>query len=149
MIRKAEIKDLRRIVEMSERFYQYTSYWQYSKIPFSPDDAAILAMALIDASVLNVVEVENSVVGMIGVIFIPFLFNTKYTHAGEVIWWVEPEFMNCGYGRELLRSVEPACKSAGVTHIQMINLANSSVSSVHLYESEGYVLTENSFTKVL
>jgi GNAT superfamily N-acetyltransferase len=149
MIRPATENDLRRIVEMSEKFYPFTSYWIYSKIPFSPVGAAVVAQALIENGVMNVVEIDGSVVGMIGLIFIPFIFNNEYTHSGEIIWWVEPEYQSGGWGRKLLRSIEPQCKEAGAVHIQMMDLANSPLSAAHLFEAEGYVLTERIYTKVV
>lgn len=149
MIRTATNNDLRRIVEMSERFYPYTSYWTYSKIPFLPEGAALVAESLIENGVMNVLELEGRVVGMIGVIFIPFIFNPNYIHAGEIIWWVEPEYQGSGWGEELLRSIDGKCKEANATHIQMIDLPNSSLSAARLYEKLGYVLTERSYTKVV
>lgn len=148
-LRPAEEKDLRRIVEMSERFYPNTSYWLHSKIPFSANHAAVLAEALIENGVLTVAEVEGNVVGMIGLILMPFMFNPDYIHAGEIIWWVEPEYWNLKIGEALLDSIDKGCKEKGARHIQMIDLANSPVSAGRLLEKKGYVLTERSYTKVV
>lgn len=147
MIRPATESDLRRIVEMSERFYPHTSYYLYSQIPLEAHDAALVAEAVMANGCLMVAEVDGQVVGMIGVIFIPFMFNPKYIHAGEIIWWVEPEYWSQGLGEELLLSIEPKCKESGVRHIQMIDLVNSHLSAAKLYEKHGYILTERSYTK--
>lgn len=149
MIRKATHDDLRCIVEMAEKFYQFTSYWTLSKIPFSPNDVAVLATAMIDDSVVNVVDIDGEVIGMIGIILIPFIFNPQFIHAGEIVWWVEPGFNNEGWGRKLLRSIDQSCKDAGAVHIQMIDLPNSPVSAKTLLGQEGYHLTENAYTKVV
>src|SRR5688572_32542185 len=116
MIRAGELKDLRRIVEMSERFYPFTSYATKSGIPFSPESAAVLAQGLIEDSVLVVYELGGVVMGMLGVIIVPFLFNPNYLTAGEVIWWVEPEVQSAGLGEELLLAIEPKLREKGVTH---------------------------------
>jgi GNAT superfamily N-acetyltransferase len=149
MVRKAVVEDLRKIVEMSEKFYHYTSYWTRSRIPFDPQHVAFIAISLMENSIMHVVESDGVVVGMVGVIFIPFLFNPQYIHAGEIIWWVEPEHMSHGYGRALLRSIEDPCREAGVRHVQMLLMAESPEAARFLYESEGYILSEHSFTKVL
>lgn len=149
MIRQATQDDLRRIVEMSEKFYPYTSYWTHSKIPFDADRVAVFASGLIDNGIFHVAEVENQVVGMLGIILIPFMFNPEYIHAGEIIWWVEPEYWNTGIGAKLLQSIEAPCQRVGATHIQMIDLPVSTVSAAALYEKFGYQLTERSYTKVI
>lgn len=148
-IRKATRDDLRRIVEMAGRFYPFTSYWTFSKIPFHPEQAAIVAETMIDNGVLHVAEVDGDVVGMIGLILIPFIFNPDFIHAGEIIWWVEPEWWQGGVGEMLLDSIEDPIRESGATHIQMIDLPNSNLSAAKLYEKKGYKLTERSYTKVI
>lgn len=150
MIRQATSEDLRRIVEMSERFYPHTSYWTKSRIPFNANAVAILAQGLIENSLFHVAENEEGmVIGMIGTIIMPFLFNPDYLHAGEIVWWVEPEYWNSGIGVQLLDINEAAAKEKGVHHLQMIDLPNSPLSARKLYEHRGYELTEQSWTKVL
>lgn len=148
-IRLATNDDLRRIVEMSERFYPHTSYNNLSGIPFSPDHVALVASGLIENGVMAVAELDGKVIGMIGCVLVPFIFNPNYIHAGEIIWWVEPEYWNAGIGKSLIEFAEGVCKNAGAKHIQMISLPVSSLSANALYEKLGYQLTEQCFTKVL
>lgn len=149
MIRPAKQEDLRRIIEMAERFYPFTSYNNKSKIPFDVDTTAMLTSTMIDNHVVLVAEVEEKVVGVIGLVLMPFMFNPEYIHAGEILWWVEPEHICEGLGRQLLCAAEQACRDKNVTHIQMIDIECSAVQAEGLYRSEGYELTERSFTKVL
>lgn len=149
MIRLAKQEDLRRLIEMSERFYPHTTYSIKSKIPLDVEATALLASTMIDNHVVFVAEVDEKVVGMIGIIVAPFIFNPSYTHGGEIIWWVEPEFIGEGLGRQLLRAIEPRCKELDVTYIQMVDLECSPVRAEELFRSEGYELTERTFTKVI
>lgn len=149
IIRKATQDDLRAIVEMSERFYPLTSYHQKCKIPLDVTHVAALTSGMIDNSIVHVAEVEDKVVGLIGLMVVPFLFNPNHLHVCEVIWWIDKEFRSADLGRALLQSVEIQCKDRGVTHIQMMHLANSPESARYLLESEGYELTELLFTKVI
>lgn len=149
MIRKATQDDLRAIVDMSDRFYHYTSYWTLSKIPFSPEHVAMIATGLMEGGVMNVAEVDGKVVGMIGMIFVPFLFNPNYMTAGEIIWWVEPEYWKQGIGEALLESVEEPCREAKITHMNMIDISSSSEWAEKVYRKHGYLLTERSWTKVV
>ena len=149
MIRLAEQKDLRRLIEMSERFYPFTTYAVRSKIPLDVEATAVLASSMIDAHVVFVAESGDNVIGMIGVILAPFMFNPAYTHSGEIIWWIEPEHAGEGLGRQLLRAAESRCRELGAHHLQMIDLECSPVQAEGLFRSEGYELTERVFTKVL
>lgn len=148
-IRPAVEGDLRRIIEMAERFYPYTSYWTHSRIPFDAAHAALLATAMIENGVMHMAEYQGQTVGMIGLVIMPFLFNPDYMHGGEIIWWVEPEHWKSGIGEQLLESIEAPCKEKNVRHIQMLDLYNSNLSAEKLYLKHGYMLTERSFTKVI
>lgn len=149
MIRKARAEDVDAIVEMSKKFYAHTSYYQISKIDLNEEDVSALARHLISSGIMNIAELDGKVIGMIGVILIPFMFNADHVHAGEVVWWVEPEVQAVGVGKALLASVEAPAKAAGVTHIQMVDLVTSGSHVAKLYESFGYQLTERSYTKVI
>lgn len=149
IVRQATQEDLRRIVEMSEVFYPHTSYFIRSGIPFVPEYVATLASGMIDNGIFHVAEDDGYVIGMIGLVVHPFIFNPEYIVAGEIIWWVEPEYWNQGVGAQLLSSVEAPAKELGVRQVQMIDLVNSTVSAEALYTKFGYDLTERIFTKVI
>jgi len=149
MIRRATESDVSTIVEMSRKFYVHTSYYNMSKIEMNEEDVGALARHLISSGLMHVAELDGKVVGMIGVILIPFMFNLDHIHAGEVVWWVEPEGQSTGIGKALLQSIEAPAKAAGVTHIQMIDLVSSGSHVAKLYEAFGYQLTERSYTKVI
>lgn len=148
MIRPATENDLRRIVEMSEKFYPYTSYNTLSKIPFNPIYVAGVASGLIDNGIMLVAEVEGAVVGMIGIALIPFIFNPDYLVAGEIIWWVEEEHRGSALGVQLIQEADKIRQQIGAVHFQMIDLPVSTLSAERVYNKLGFVLTERCFTKV-
>jgi GNAT superfamily N-acetyltransferase len=149
MIRRANNEDASAIVEMSKKFYVHTSYYNLSKIEMNVDDVSALARHLITSGLMHVAELDGKVVGMIGVILVPFMFNADHVHAGEVIWWVDPEAQSAGIGKALLASIEGPAKAAGATHIQMVDLVTSGSHVAKLYEAFGYQLTERAYTKVI
>lgn len=149
MIRPATEQDLPRLLEMCMHFYPMTTYWTRSKIPMDVEYVSVLINALTENGIMNVAEFGGKVVGMIGMIITPFLFNPKYSSAGEIIWWVEPDMWNSGFGRELLKSVEPIAREKGIHTLQMIDLVNSPVQAGDLYTAEGFTLTERIWTKVI
>lgn len=145
MIRKANENDLRRIVEMSEKFYPQTPYINIT--PFNAMAAAVLASALIDNGIMLVAEVDKQVVGMVGLVLAPFPFDPEKVGAYEIVWWVEPEFQDMGIGKELLQAIDPAAKQAGADYIHMVCMANSPIQAAAAYIKSGYDHTEMSFTK--
>lgn len=151
MIRPAVEADIPKILEMCCKFYPMTSYWQKSKMQMDVEYVGVLTHGLIENGLFHVAVDDESeeVVGMIGLIVMPFMFNPKYMTAGEIIWWVEPEFWNKGFGRGLLRSIDVAAKAKGITTVQMIDLVESPIQAGDLYTSEGYQLTEKIWTKVV
>lgn len=149
MIRQATHDDLRRIVEMSQRFYPHTSYYIKSKIPLDPDHLGVFVLGMIDHHLMHVAELDGKVIGMIGVMYHPFIFNPEHVVAGEIVWWVEPEYWKSGVGRQLLESVDAPCKERGIKHVQMMLLANSNPEAHKLYEALGYELSEMTYTKVI
>lgn len=149
MIRKATMQDLRRIMEMSHRFYPHTSYAIKSKIPLDDAHLGIFVEGMVENHLVHVAEVDGKVVGLIALIYMPFMFNPDYITAGEVIWWVEPEYWKSGIGRELLLSIDEPCRERGIKHVQMMAMANSTPDAHKLYLTLGYELSEISYTKVL
>ena len=147
MIRYASENDLRRVVEMSERFYATTTYQSFA--PFNPVAVAILTQTLIDRGIMLVAEVDGQVVGMVGLVVVPFMFNSDILGAHEVVWWVEPEFQGSKIGWDLLSAVEPAAKSLGCTIIQMLTLSTSPPLAAEIYRKAGYSHSESSYTKVI
>jgi len=147
MIRQATIKDLRRIVEMSEKFYPMTPYINLA--PFNPEAAGSLAMLLIESGIMMVAEVDGEVVGMVGLVVTPFPFEPGLIGAYEIIWWVEPGKQAKGIGRALLESIDAQAKARGCSYVHMVCMANSPEQAAGLYFMNGYEHTEMSFTKRL
>jgi GNAT superfamily N-acetyltransferase len=146
-IRKATEADLPAIVRMSACFYPTTCY----PLLCPMDEASVegVARACMGSGVLLVAEHDGEAVGMVGLIFSPFMFNATKTLAYEVVWWVDEAARSTGAGRALLSAVEPACREAGADAVVMIHMANSPPQAALLYERAGYAHTESSYTKRL
>lgn len=147
MIRPATHDDLDAIVAMSAKFYATTTYAGWA--PMCPDTVRDLAAMLIDTSVMLAAEAEGVVVGMVGLVVAPFMFNRAKRAAYEVVWWVEPDAQGAGIGRALLAAIEPACRAAGCDAIQMVHLSTSPPQAAALYERAGFRLSESSYTKIM
>ncbi len=145
MIRRARLFDLSKIVPLTKRFYETTSYVKTNTF----DNATVLELAtkLIQNGIVFVVELDDDLVGVMGVSVHPFLFNKNELVSGEVIWYVSPEAQGAGWGKKLLKAVDEECKGWGIVTTQLFLMADSPPVARALYESMGYKLTELSFTK--
>lgn len=146
-IRQAEIRDLDEIVAMSRAFYETTSYRGFAA--FDADTVSGLAAGLIDHHVMLVAEADDALIGMVGLLVAPFMFNGNVLAAYEVVWYVAPDAQGRGAGKALLAAIEPACRERGCAAIQMVHLANSPPQAAAIYERMGFVRTESSYTKEL
>lgn len=147
IIRHAIETDMPVIVGMSRRFYATTSYADIAPID---DDAVVsLATAMIDTGVLLVAEMGNTLVGMVGLMVVPFYFNRNVRTAHEVVWWVDPDKQGAGVGKALLAAVDKACIEAGAVAVQMLTLANSPPQASEMLCRFGYKPTESLHTKEL
>lgn len=146
-VRQATQDDVPRIVEMSAKFYETTSYAGWAQ--FNPDTVRDLASNLAEDHVMLVAEDAGELVGMVGLFAAPFMFNSDVMAAYEVVWWVEPGAQGRGAGKALLQAIEPACVARGCRAVQMVHLASSPPQAAAIYERMGYGHTESSYTRTL
>ena len=146
-IRKATLADVPVIVAMSARFYPTTHYADWCEM----DEASVagLATGLIENDVFYVAERDSELVGMIGLMIAPFLFNQNRKFAVEIVWWVAPDARGSRIASQLLAVVEQPCRDAGAERIQMVHMPNSPPQAAALYRHAGYAESEISFTKDL
>lgn len=146
-IRRATEADADRCVAMGGHFYA-TAYYAET-IPYDPASGRVIFDYLLTQGILLVAEAEGAIVGMVGLVVAPFIFNTAHRSAHEVMWWVEPGRRASGAGLALLRAIEPAAREAGVVMIQMMNLASSPEHTSKIYERLGFKHSESSFSKAI
>ena len=144
-IRKATLADVPAVVAMFARFYPTTHYADW--VEMDEDSVAGLAAGLIENDVFFVAEQDGELVGMIGLLIAPFLFNRNQKFAVEIVWWVSPEVRGSRIARQLLDVVEQPCRDAGANRIQMVHMPNSPPQAAALYRHAGYAESEISFTK--
>ncbi len=144
-IREATLADVPEIVRMSAAFYPTTHYADWC--PMDEASVAGLATGLIENDVFFVAEQDGELVGMVGLIFAPFLFNRDCLYATEIVWWVAPAVRGTSVAARLLQVIEQPCRDRGATRIQMVHMPNSPPQAAALYERKGYLRSEISFTK--
>jgi ribosomal protein S18 acetylase RimI-like enzyme len=145
MIRRAKLFDAGEVVKLCEKFYPHTSYSH--RYAFDYETVHELTVKLIQHGIVFVVELDKKLVGVMGVSVHPFLFNKNKLTCGEVVWWIDPEAQDQGWGKQLLVAVDKECKEWGLEAGQLFLMSNSPPHAQALYESLGYQLTELAFTK--
>lgn len=141
MIRPATDADIPRIVEMGLRFREQTAY--RNAIAANPDQIRKITEHVMSVDGLLVSERNGYVCGMIGVVLFPHFFSGEMV-AGEVVWWVEPEYR--GEGIKLVREAERRAKAKGAVKMQMI-APNEQVAAV--YKRLDYKYVESSYQRTL
>lgn len=145
MIRVAELADTDAIVEMTRKFYKFTQYPKHYR--FDDETVTDYTQQMIEDHAVLVVELEGNVIGIVACEITPFRFNRNKLVAMESIFWLEAAAQSQGYGRKLLKLIAPMCKHKGANTIIMVHLADSPPQAAALYMAEGYMPSENCYTK--
>lgn len=96
-----------------------------------------------------VAEEDGKLVGMLGLLIAPHLFNNNVLVAEEIAWWVEPEYRK-KIGFQMLDLVEKILEKRGIKHFGMKFLSNENLSPEimeRMYARRGYKKTETIMTK--
>jgi len=126
---------------MGQRFREETTYGEH--VGENSTQMAKTASQLIGLDGLLVAERQGKIIGMLGFIVFPHFLSGE-TVAGEVFWWVEPDFR--GEGVKLLREAEKLAKERGAKRMQMI-APNDHVGQ--FYQHVGYNFVESTFQRSL
>lgn len=141
MIRAAYLGDIPRLVEMGQRFHRETAYSDHLKA--NPEQMRMMAEKILKDDGWLVSERDGQICGMIGIVLFPHFLSGEMI-AGEVVWWVEPEYR--GEGVKLMRAAEKRAKASGAKRMQMI-APTDQVAAV--YRRLGYDFVESAYQKTL
>lgn len=141
LIREANEHDIPRLVEMGMHFHNGSPYREHIKE--NPQQMRNLAEQLVLNKGLLLSERAGKICGMFGYFVYPHFMSGEIV-AGEVFWWVEPEYR--GEGVKLLKEAERRAKSAGAARMQMI-APDDRLGT--LYKRMGYSFVEASYQKTI
>lgn len=146
MIREIEDKDVAVLVEYGKYFWLDTPFVT-TGMEYNPESVADLIAELHLNHYIRVYEVDEKIVGFIGVMIMPFHFNRDYTIASEVFFFVHPEHRG-EVGKEMLEQAEKDLKEKDVNIISVGDMLSSKDMGEY-YTRLGYVHTENTYVKVV
>jgi len=146
MIRKAELRDTNSIVLLAKEFFR-ESVGNYG---LTIDLGTIITT--IDGYITNmvsiVVEVDGKVVGVIGGMMLPSIFDRNQIIGQETIWFVDKEHRKGNIGLKLIKAFEEECLSQGANLIIMGLMGNLNTDILDKYYSRhGYKLLEREYIK--
>ncbi len=145
VIRQAEAADIPRLVAMFAEFVASSQYAKY--VGNDPKHSAAMMERLIgqDDSAVFVVDSEDGVIGMLGVMVFTQPFSGERI-ASELFWWLDPAHR--GHGVWLLRRAENWARQHGAKHMNM--MAPSDKPRVaEIYEAIGYDFVERVYSRNL
>ncbi len=145
VIRESVAEDLPRIVEMFAQFVSSTQYAKY--VGNDPTHAAMMMERLIsdEDKALFVVDSEDGVVGMLGVMVFTQPFSGERI-ASELFWWLDPAHR--GNGVWLLRRSENWARAKGARRMSMMAPIDKPRVG-EIYAAVGYTEVERVFQKDL
>jgi GNAT superfamily N-acetyltransferase len=141
MIRLATLADIPRIVEMGLRFRESSDYKNH--IVANTEQITKLSELVIAQEGCLLSERDGKVCGMIAVYLFPHFISGELI-AGEVVWWVEPEYR--GEGIKLVREAERRARAKGAVKMQMIAPTEQ---VARIYERIGYDYIESAYQRDL
>lgn len=148
MIRHAVISDVPAIVALVKLFYPNTPYAKQGDF----DEATVtdLTINLVCSGIVLVAQREDSgeLVGILGTVIAPYMYNSNILGCNEAIWWVLPEYQKTGIGIKLLERVDQIRKLRGCKFFQMMRTADSPASIDSILTKAGFEPSEYCFTKV-
>ena len=148
MIREITEDDLPVILVYAEYFWTKTPYIS-TGLQLNKIDTADLLRTMQQDHYLRVYEdEEQGIVGIIGHMIMPFLFNNDYNLAAEMFFFVHPEYRGGDVGSKLVDQAEKDLKEMGVDLVSMSEM-RSSKDMEKWYAKKGFTLVERSFGKVI
>jgi GNAT superfamily N-acetyltransferase len=143
MIREANEADIPRIQEMGSRSLREGPYKDL--VGDNPEQTGKLALDVLKRGMILVAEQDAKLVGLLGFIVFPHYFSGELT-AGEVMWYVEPEFRQSWTALALLRAAERMARSFGAKYMQF---TAPTAEVGRAYEALKYKQVEVSYQKAL
>jgi len=144
MIREAQESDIPRIVEMGSRSLKEGPY--KDQVGDNPDITKQLAWDVISQKGRVLIALEDGkIIGLLAFILFPHYFSSELT-AGELMWYVLPEYRQSFTAIALLRAAERMARELGAKRMQFTAPTDEVAAA---YARLGYSQIEVSFQKEL
>jgi len=154
MIREPNEDEFEALAEYGRAFWELTPY-VHTGMPYNKEAVIDLLGVLLEEHYIRVKEavdirvklLEGKIVGFIGCLVAPLVFNPSYLTATEIFFYVAPEHRGT-IGKELITQAEWDLRDEGVEILSFGDMTSSKDMSKY-YQDFGYYPTENTYSKVL
>jgi len=145
MIREAEITDVVPLVHQGAIFWQQSPF--SAMIGYNPNAVQNLLLQMIEDHYLIVATRDGEIVGFLGMLLSPVLFNPDYTQAVEIFFYVHPDHRKRGIAQALHEEADYYLEDK----VDVVGFGDmsSATDMDQFYTDRGFTLTERSYTKVL
>lgn len=145
-IRNAVIEDKPQIIELIISFYK-ESLRDFG-VRFDLETLYETVQNFIDNQIGIVAEKEGIIVGVIGGMVTPSMFDKSQKIGQESVWYVDPEERKGSIGFRLIKAFEEECIKRGANAIIMIHMSNLYPEALdRLYRMNGFRLMESNYIK--
>lgn len=138
------------LLRMGRDFYAASGYEDIG-IPYSEKGHRAHALQVLRDGlvVLATVEETGEVVGMMGILLLPFHLNPDIRIAAETVWWIDPAHRRSSLGASMLAYAKDYAKSRGATINSMSVLGTSPEGLDAFLRGQGMVPLEHAYLGVL
>lgn len=144
MIRLAENTDISNLLRMGEKFHIVSGYEKLGTYDIET------TKDMFEKLIKNKTLLTDGKNGMIGFVVFPLFFNNNILTSQELFWWVDEGFRHTKLGVNLLVNAEKQAKILGANSLIMLSIDSLNGKRMSkLYESLGYIKTEQTFMRSL
>lgn len=148
IIRKGELKDVPGIVRLSEYFFEES----ISEYGLKLDNQTIIETITNYITNLIVIVVEDGVdvLGVVGGIVMPSIFDKSQRIGQETMWYVDKDCRKGMIGVRLIKAFEKECQAKGADLVIMVHMGNLNADILdRYYKKRKYKLLEKQYIKTL
>lgn len=146
MIRKAELRDIDGIIKLAKDFFK-ESVGEYG-LTIENQTIAETIHSYIENMIGIVAEENGKVVGVIGGMLLPSIFNKTQLIGQETVWFVNKDYRKGTIGLKLIKAFEYECLERGANLIIMGLMGNLNTDILDkYYKRHNYKLLEREYIK--
>ena len=145
-IRKANIIDIKDIMDLIAEFYE--EGLKECGLKFTDYALNKTTEHFITNGIVIVVEDNDSLVGIIGGIIVPSIFDSTEKIAQEMMWFIKKDYRKGELAKDLLQRFEKEARDLGANHIAVAAMGNMRNEVLdRFYRHNGYTLMETQYIK--
>lgn len=146
IIRKAELKDILAVIKLVKEFFE-ESLSEYGLL--LEDKTIFETIENYIKNYIGIVAEENEeIIGVIGGLVAPSIFDKNQLIGQETIWYVDKKYRNGIIGLKLIEAFEKECKKGKAQLIAMVCMGNLYADILDkIYKRKGYKLMERQYIK--